>query len=145
MRVYVDGVWDMFHIGHLRCLKAAYLVAIEKSRGGMDLPQLIVGVVSDRDAASYKRVPVIAESDRAEIIRNIKCVDEVIVSCPLTLTNQFLDEHDIDLVVHGFSNEQDKLKQLDFFKDISDRFLEIKYNFGTSTSALIEKLAKRDD
>lgn len=136
MRVYVDGVWDMFHIGHLRCLKAAYAVAV--SRGGV--PELIVGVVSDRDAESYKRTPIINENDRSEIVRHINCVHSVIEFCPLNLTNDFLDEHGIDLVVHGFSSEADRLKQLDFFKDIKDRFVEIDYNFGTSTSALIEKL-----
>ena len=41
----------MFHVGHLECLR--------KCRKLADNPHLIVGIVSDKDAESYKRKPTI--------------------------------------------------------------------------------------
>ena len=65
---YTTGVFDMFHIGHLNLLKNA--------KGMCDV--LVVGVSTD-EAALYKhKKPIISYEDRAEIVRNLKCVDVVI-------------------------------------------------------------------
>ncbi len=64
--VYIDGVFDLFHRGHLE--------SIFKAKNALDDPAntyLIVGVVSDIDCASYKRQPIINEEDRVQIIQNI--------------------------------------------------------------------------
>ena len=67
---YTQGVFDMFHIGHLNLIKHAKEYC----------EYLIVGVNSDELVKSYKhKTPVVHEEDRAEIVRNIKCVDEVII------------------------------------------------------------------
>lgn len=67
---YTQGVFDMFHIGHLNLINNA------KKR----CDYLIVGVNSDRLVEDYKnRSPVIKENDRAEIVRNLKAVDECII------------------------------------------------------------------
>ena len=67
---YTQGVFDMFHIGHLNLINNA------KKR----CHYLIVGVNSDRLVEDYKnRSPVIKENDRAEIVRNLKAVDECII------------------------------------------------------------------
>lgn len=67
---YTQGVFDMFHIGHLNLLNNAKKYC----------DYLIVGVNSDRLVESYKnKTPVIPESERVEIIRNIKAVDESII------------------------------------------------------------------
>ncbi len=65
---YTQGVFDMFHIGHLRLInKAAAQCEI-----------LIVGVNADRLVEEYKKkTPVISEQDRAEIVRNLKAVSRV--------------------------------------------------------------------
>lgn len=64
---YTQGVFDMFHIGHLAILNRASAMC----------EKLIVGVNSDRLVREYKKkVPVICENDRAEIIRNIRSVDQ---------------------------------------------------------------------
>lgn len=65
---YTAGVFDLFHIGHLNILRNA--------KGMCD--ELIVGVTSD-ELVSYKgKKPVIPYEERAEIIRNLKCVDAVV-------------------------------------------------------------------
>lgn len=64
---YTQGVFDMFHIGHLNLLNNAR----------EQCNKLIVGVNSDDLVLQYKRrKTVIGETERVEIIRNIKAVDE---------------------------------------------------------------------
>ena len=63
---YTQGVFDMFHIGHLRLINHAK----------EQCEKLIVGVNSDKLVEQYKKkTPVVKEADRAEIIRNLKSVD----------------------------------------------------------------------
>lgn len=135
MRVYLDGVFDLFHVGHLNSIRAAFEVAREQGE-----PQLIVGVVSDADAQSYKRAPVIGEDDRADIVRALRCVYAVIPNCPLVVTHDFLKEHAIDLVVHGFADEADRARQRSFFAGLGNKFREIQYTQGISTTHLLKRL-----
>lgn len=68
--VYTSGTFDLFHIGHLN--------VIRKSKALGDY--LIVGVSTDDLVASYKRsAPVISYEDRAEIIRSLSFVNQVVV------------------------------------------------------------------
>lgn len=67
---YTQGVYDMFHIGHLNLL----------NRAKEQCEYLIVGVNSDELVKAYKhKETVIKEMDRAEIVRNLKAVDECII------------------------------------------------------------------
>jgi len=66
---YTTGVFDLFHVGHLRLLQRA------KSQ----CDRLIVGVSTDELVMEYKRKkPVIPYGERVEIVSALKCVDEVI-------------------------------------------------------------------
>ena len=66
---YTTGVFDLFHVGHLRLLNRA------KSR----CDRLIVGVSTDELVEEYKRKqPVIPFEERSEIVSALKCVDEVV-------------------------------------------------------------------
>lgn len=68
---YTQGVYDMFHIGHLNILNRAKEMC----------DYLVVGINSDVLVQSYKsKTPIINEKDRMEIVRNIKAVDEVILA-----------------------------------------------------------------
>jgi cytidyltransferase-like protein len=136
MRVYVDGVWDMFHVGHLKCLEYARAYG---EGSGRDC-ELIVGVVSDEDAASYKRVPLIPHEERCQIVRALRIVTAVIPACPLVVTHTFLEVHGIDKVVHGFANDADRQKQARFFEGLGSAFQEIPYTSGVSTTELMRRI-----
>lgn len=71
---YTQGVFDMFHIGHLNLLLNAKKMC----------KHLIVGVNSDKLVSEYKnKIPIIKESDRRSIIDNIKPVDESFIATTL--------------------------------------------------------------
>ena len=67
-KVFYSGMWDLLHIGHVRALKKA------KSLG----QYLCVGVVTDAFAQSYRDFIVQSFEERTEIVRALKCVDEVV-------------------------------------------------------------------
>jgi len=133
-RVYIDGIFDLFHIGHLESFK--------KTKKIYKNVFLIVGVISDDKASSYKRKPIINESDRYDIIQNIKCVDEVIFDPPLIIDKNFIEKNNIDMVVHGFFDDNDKEKQKHFFKVPIKlhKFHEIEYYKKESTSNIINRI-----
>ena len=132
-RVYIDGIFDLFHRGHVESLRKAK----EYFSGTV---VLIVGVISDTDATAYKRKPVINEEDRYIIIRSIKYVDEVIMGAPLYMNKKFVDLHKIDYVIHGFADNADFEKQKLFYQPISDIFFQIPYYKHTSTTEIIKKI-----
>ena len=67
---YTQGVYDMFHIGHLNLINRAKELC----------EYLVVGVNSDELVKTYKhKETVINEFDRAEIVRNLKAVDKCII------------------------------------------------------------------
>lgn len=68
---FTDGVYDMFHVGHLNMIREA------KKR----CDYLIVGVHSDEIVEGYKnRKTIINETDRREIVGAIKEVDRAVIN-----------------------------------------------------------------
>ena len=66
--VYAYVCCDIFHIGHLNALVKA------KKQGDY----LIVGVLTDKACMEKKPEPIISYFERYLILKNIKCVDEVV-------------------------------------------------------------------
>lgn len=66
---YTTGVFDLFHIGHVKIL--------QKAKSLCD--KLVVGVSTDALVKKYKnKKPIIPFSERVEVIKNNKCVDLVV-------------------------------------------------------------------
>ena len=71
---FTQGTYDMFHIGHLNLINHAKEYC----------DYLIVGVNADSLVEDYKnKAPVIKEKERAEIVRNLKAVDECVITTTL--------------------------------------------------------------
>lgn len=67
-RILASGVFDLFHVGHLRYLQYA------RAQGG----SLVVGVLEDEMVWRLKaKYPAIPLAQRMELIRGLACVDEV--------------------------------------------------------------------
>ena len=92
MRVYADGVFDMFHIGHAKVL--------EQAKKLFPNTYLIVGVSGDQETIAKKGKIVMNEQERTEIIKHCRWVDEVICPCPWILNMEFLRKHNIHYVAH---------------------------------------------
>jgi cytidyltransferase-like protein len=97
--VYVDMVGDLFHAGHVRFLQQARSLADERASGGE--VRLVVGLMGDEAAASYKRRPVQPLVERLIVIGACRYVDEVVGNAPMPVDDAFLERHAVDLVVHG--------------------------------------------
>ena len=88
---YTQGVYDMFHIGHLNLINHAKQYC----------EFLIVGVNADDLVKEYKhKTPVIPESERVEIVRNIKAVDEAVIAHTLNKKVAF-DNYHFDVIFIG--------------------------------------------
>ena len=105
-RVYCDGVFDLGpHAGHIGFFQEIRRVAERECQRPIIL---IVGVISDADAMSYKRRPVVEERLRAMTTKACRHVDVVIPNSPLILTDKFIDENRISLVFHGNDSDQEE-------------------------------------
>lgn len=124
--VYIDGVFDLFHIGHLRLLKNS------KNIGD----KLIVGVVSDEDANSYKRKPIISYENRYNLINEMDIAD-LVVKAELNITEEFINKLGINCVIHGDDNMQKSFfkipRQLNIMK-------YVPYTTSISTTEIIKKI-----
>lgn len=129
--IYADGVFDLFHAGHIAFLLKA------KEVGGWNA-RLIVGVVTDEDAR-WKRRPYIEHADRITMLKNCRIVDEVIERPPLVITEQFLREHGIDFVVHGDDSRQEEFFAVPIAKGIM-RY--VCYTPGVSTTAIANRVGQ---
>ena len=92
VRIYTDGIFDLFHYGHAKCL--------EQIKNMYPNTTLIVGVCNDKDTIMYKGIPVMNQNERYESLRHCKWVDEIIEDAPWTITQEFIELHKIDYVAH---------------------------------------------
>ena len=70
--VFTNGCFDLMHVGHTRYLQAA------KDLGDL----LVVGVNSDASVRSLNKAPdrpIVSETQRAEVVAALRCVDYVAI------------------------------------------------------------------
>jgi glycerol-3-phosphate cytidylyltransferase len=128
---YTQGVFDMFHIGHLNLI----------NRAKEQCDYLIVGVNSDALVESYKnKTPVVCQEFRKVIVENIKAVGEAHIVETLDKL-EILKDISFDVVFIGddwkgsqrWSDAQQKLKErgvevvfLPYTQNVSSTLLRTK-------------------
>jgi glycerol-3-phosphate cytidylyltransferase len=99
-RIMVDMSATLIHHGHIRLLKAA-----------SELGLVVVALTTDDEIRKKKGYsPELNFSHRKEILEAIRYVDEV-VPCNWMLTDDFLEVHNIDYLVHGDDNSNEIAKE----------------------------------
>lgn len=92
-RIMVDMSATLIHHGHIRLLRSA------KEHG-----YVVVALTTDEEIRSKKGYePELDYASRREVLEAISFVDEVVPS-PWLIEEPFLEQHRIDLLVHGSDN-----------------------------------------
>ncbi|KAF5104386.1 hypothetical protein DV453_005162 [Geotrichum candidum] len=138
VRIYADGVFDLFHLGHMRQL--------EQAKKALPNVTLICGLPSDEETHRRKGLTVLSDKQRADTLVHCRWVDEVIENAPWSVTPEFLEKHKIDYVAHDdlpYASGNDD----DIYKPIKDagKFLTTQRTEGISTSDIITKIIRDYD
>lgn len=133
MIVYADMVGDLFHLGHIKLLQRA------KALGDI----LIVGVNKDEDVESYKRIPTLTLEERTQVIQACRYVDKVISPAPLIITEEFMNEHSIDLVVHAHEEGDTRYDEMYAVPVKLGKFKRLDYTKSISTTEIMQRIIDR--
>ncbi|MFO0705913.1 MAG: D-glycero-beta-D-manno-heptose 1-phosphate adenylyltransferase [Nitrospira sp.] len=130
--VFTNGCFDLMHVGHVRYLQAA------RELGDL----LVVGVNSDASVRSLNKAadrPIVPESQRAEVLAALGCVDVVVIfSEP--------DPHALiaavqpDVLVKGGDWPVDRIVGRDIVEARGGTVRTIPLVPGLSTTALIHRI-----
>ncbi|KAJ3216744.1 Ethanolamine-phosphate cytidylyltransferase [Dinochytrium kinnereticum] len=134
--VYLDGAFDLFHIGHIEFLKAA------KSAGDY----LLVGIHDDATVNNIRgsNYPIMNVYERALSVLACKYVDEVIIGAPYSVTKDVLESvFKVSIVAHGTTEYEPDVdgsdpyrlpKELGIYKEIQSPRGDV------TTDAIIERI-----
>ena len=133
VRVLVMMVADLFHSGHIEFLKKAHKFGDE----------VVVGLFNDEDCVGYKRLPVMTLEERANVVGACCLVDEVIKGVPVVAQKEFLEKHNIDLVVHGDDFSSTKMQK--YYKVPVEMGImrTVPYTKGISTTEILGRIENR--
>ncbi|OGT06727.1 MAG: phosphoenolpyruvate mutase [Gammaproteobacteria bacterium GWF2_41_13] len=128
-KVYVGMSADLVHPGHLNIIK-------EASKYG----DVIIGLLTDKAIASYKRLPHLEYAQRKEIIENIKGVSQVVPQETLDYRPN-LEKIRPRYVVHGDDwregvQRETRQNVIDCLKSWGGELIEVPYTAGISSTKL---------
>ena len=121
---------DLLHPGHLNIIEQARQI------GG----EIIIGLLTDKAIASYKRLPYMNYEQRKIIIENVKGISKVIPQDTLDYTAN-LEMLKPDYVIHGDDwkkgiQAQTRQKVIDTIAKWGGKVIDVPYTQGISSSQL---------
>jgi phosphoenolpyruvate phosphomutase len=128
-KVYVAMSADLIHPGHLNIISEA-----------RKLGQVIIGLLTDRAIASYKRLPYMSFEQRKIIVENLVGVSKVIPQETLDYIPNLI-KLEPDYVVHGDDwrtgvQRETREKVIEALKQWGGQLVEPKYTSGISSTVL---------
>lgn len=134
--VYVGMSADIVHHGHINILDEA------RKHG-----RVIVGLLTDRAIASYKRVPLLTWEQRRIIVENLKGVDEVVPQEELDYVPN-LRKYRPDVVVHGTDwregiQQRTRARVIEALAEWGGELIEPEYTPDVSSTKLITNELQR--
>jgi len=128
MTVYTVGTFDLLHVGHLALLEYC------KTLGD----RFVVGVASDKVVGSYKRnVPVIPLLQRMEMLKALKCVDDVVSYETLEyVTNCKKLDVDIFVIGEDWGSQPHNIAVEEYLKSKGAKIVQVTYNPLTSSTKI---------
>lgn len=129
--VFTNGVYDLVHPGHIRYLQSARALG----------DALIVGVNSDRSVRANKGPgrPVNPETERAELVAALSCVNAAIVFDQDT-PFEIIARLQPDVLVKGADWAADAIVGRDVVEARGGKVVRIPVEEGYSTSAIVARL-----
>jgi rfaE bifunctional protein nucleotidyltransferase chain/domain len=131
--VFTNGVFDLLHSGHVRYLRDARALG----------DALIVGLNSDRSVRSNKgsERPITPETERAEILRALECVDAVAIFDDDTPA-EIIRRVQPDVLVKGADWGADNIVGRDTVEARGGRVVRMPLLEGYSTTELLRRVRK---
>lgn len=135
-KVYMALSADILHIGHLNVLEKA-------TKYG----NVIVGVLTDKAVASYRRPPLVNYENRALLVKNLKGVTEVVAQHTLDYTTNLVSIKP-DYVIHGDDwregiQREVRDRVIEILKEWGGELIEVPYTQGVSASHLGRLVGER--
>jgi ethanolamine-phosphate cytidylyltransferase len=134
--IYVDGAFDMFHIGHIQFLEQARKLGT----------YVIAGVLGDKDLNDWMGAnhPIMNVHERTLCVLSCRFVDEVIIGAPM-VNEQLIKDYNISYVVHGTTYEapiKQHMSQTDWYHapKALGIFKEIPSPSTLTTAELVDRI-----
>ncbi|MBA3515806.1 MAG: adenylyltransferase/cytidyltransferase family protein [Pyrinomonadaceae bacterium] len=129
--VLANGCFDVLHVGHIRYLQGA------KAHGDL----LVVGINSDRQVAVLKGPgrPIMADTERAELVASIAAVDLVTIFDEPTVENLLLALRP-DIHAKGTDYTEETVPERDVVRFYGGRVAIVGDQKNHSTSEILDKM-----
>jgi ethanolamine-phosphate cytidylyltransferase len=141
--MYIDGAWDILHVGHIETLK--------KAKEKCDF--LYVGVHDDITINKHrgKNYPILNLQERVFNLLAMKYVDDVVIAAPWIITQDLIKSLKISKVLHGTHAKYDENFSI---QDENDPFAipkslgiyeEIQSDYDLNNDILVRRIIERRD
>lgn len=132
--VFTNGVFDILHVGHIRCLAQARELG----------DALVVAINSDTSVRELKGEarPLVNQNERAEVLTALSSVDYVTIFddiSPRSLIAKLLP----DVLVKGGDYPLDQIHGRDEVEAAGGRVVSLPFVTGASTTAILERIQKQ--